>query len=267
MHTHTLHPQPSWGQDISGTPQQHGVSLLTPSCYPSLPFFNLWCTRRHSLCKYAVIWGKLCIGNLPEISIQVKVVMDVNSVEQCHRQQAVMWETNTNVQRVMVSVYNRTWSVSLLLYSCSALYHLRYGSGYPNTYVTVRLKPLNLCHNCSHRQGHHVQKSMKVISSKRKLNNLTLLNLINTLTGLNYQRCYYQVSLSNKTDEIITLRSIKVGVAAITKACQIVCEKCYMKDYEVFHHLHTNRYGRGIVLFCQEGLYPSHLSVEIPEGK
>lgn len=51
-------------------------------------------------------------------------------------------------------------------------------------------------------------------------------------------------SFSNKTDELITaVRSVKVGVVAITEARQIVPVKCYTENYEQFHHLSTNRRG------------------------
>lgn len=74
-------------------------------------------------------------------------------------------------------------------------------------------------------------------------------------------------SLSNKIEELmVTVRSTGAGVVVITEAWQIAPEICNIDDYELFHHLRTNRRGGGVALYCRSDLTPSHLQVDTPEG-
>ena len=53
-------------------------------------------------------------------------------------------------------------------------------------------------------------------------------------------------SLSNKMDElIVSVSSTCADIVAITEAWQIVPEVCTMQDFQLFHHLRTERRGGG----------------------
>ena len=74
-------------------------------------------------------------------------------------------------------------------------------------------------------------------------------------------------SLRNKMDEVIeTVRSTCADLVAITEVWQMVPVVCTIENFELFHHLRTNRRGRGAALFCRSSLSPSHLRDNIPEG-
>ena len=74
-------------------------------------------------------------------------------------------------------------------------------------------------------------------------------------------------SLAKKVDEVIvTVRSTCADVLAITEAWEIVPDMYNIENFELFHHLRTNRRGVGMALFCRSDLSPSHLRVNIPEG-
>ena len=74
-------------------------------------------------------------------------------------------------------------------------------------------------------------------------------------------------SLTNKMDElIVTVSSTGADIVAVTEAWQIVPEVCMMEEYELFHHLRSERRGGGVALFCRSTLSPSHLPVNVPAG-
>lgn len=78
--------------------------------------------------------------------------------------------------------------------------------------------------------------------------------------GLDYQRCYYQMSplslsLSRLDELVTTVRSVKAVVVAITEALQIIPEVSYIIDYKLCHHVPTT----GGVMFSHKELSPSHL--------
>ena len=72
-------------------------------------------------------------------------------------------------------------------------------------------------------------------------------------------------SLANKMDELIaSVRTHCPDIVAITETWQIVPEVCNIQDYQLFHHLRTERRGGGVALYCRSDLPPSHLNIVPP---
>ena len=149
----------------------------------------------------------------------------------------------------------------------------RRGSGYPPPSVIQCLKSLNLFRNRGSRGGKSVVRPIRAVTSnirrvrqveKREYKYVEVPRVWYSLPSLLLSNV---TSLSNKMDElIVSVRSTCADIVAITEAWQIVPEVCMMQDYQLFHHLRTERRGGGVALFCRSSLSPSHLHVTIPNG-
>ncbi|MPC51008.1 hypothetical protein E2C01_044845 [Portunus trituberculatus] len=66
---------------------------------------------------------------------------------------------------------------------------------------------------------------------------------------------------------IVTVRSTRADIVAITEAWQIVPEVCMVQDFQLFHHLRSERRGGGVAVYCRSTLSPSHLPVAVPRSR
>ncbi|MPC89889.1 hypothetical protein E2C01_084852 [Portunus trituberculatus] len=60
------------------------------------------------------------------------------------------------------------------------------------------------------------------------------------------------------------MRSTCADIGAITEAWQIIPEVCMVQDFQLFHHLRSERRGGGVAVYCRSILSLSHLSVDVP---
>ncbi len=72
-------------------------------------------------------------------------------------------------------------------------------------------------------------------------------------------------SLNNKLDEVTTtIKSVNPDIVTITEAWQVTPEVCEVENYQLFHHLRTDRRGGGLVLLAKNNLSPTYLNVQVP---
>lgn len=166
---------------MSGTPQQPGVSMLTPPFYPLHPPGGPGDTPHAN--------KMLFVANL-KTNRRLEAVTEVNSAQ-------LVRAADTHVRRVSVSVYNHTSPVSSLAYSCSDLYRLRRGNGYPSTSFIMRLKYINLFHVFTRKEDHDVSR-LKSFLPQEDCTDLLPSSFINSFKflfcGFNPQRGKYQMS-------------------------------------------------------------------------
>ena len=160
-------------------------------------------------------------------------------------------------------------------YTISTLYSLKQGCGYPPPDVIVRLKSFGLFKNRGKKRGSHVHRSIPVISSN-KCESKVKSAQCKPYKHFEVSRVWYDLpclfmsnvtSLCNKFDELVTtVKTVRADIVAITEAWQVTPETCTMENYDMFHHLRTDRRGGGVVIFCRRDLTPSRLHVDVPEG-
>ncbi|MPC74709.1 hypothetical protein E2C01_069083 [Portunus trituberculatus] len=159
-------------------------------------------------------------------------------------------------------------------YECDYLLRHRRGAGYPPSNTIQYLKTLKLFQNQGSRGGRSVVRPIKVTVTDRS--GQTWQAEARKHTRVETPRQWFNLpslllsnvtSLTNKMDElIVTVRSTRADIVAITEAWQIVPEVCMMQDVQLFHHLRSERRDGGVAVYYRSTLSPSHLPVAVPAG-
>ena len=168
---------------------------------------------------------------------------------------------------------NTTMCAPVRYYKRDYLLRCRRVSGYPPPSVIQCLKKLKLFRNRGSRGGKSVVRPIRTVTPIcRKVRQVEM----REYKHVEVPRVWYSLpslllsnvtSLSNKMDELmVSVSSTCADIVAITEAWQIVPEVCTMQDFQLFHHLRTERRGGGVALFCRSSLSPSHLPVNVPPG-
>ncbi|MPC79925.1 hypothetical protein E2C01_074482 [Portunus trituberculatus] len=149
----------------------------------------------------------------------------------------------------------------------------RRGAGYPPPNAIQGLKTLKLFRNWGSRGCRSVVRPIKVIVTNRNRQNRqvearkhTRVEILRQWFNLPSLLLSNVTSLTNKMDElIVTVRSTRADIVAITEAWQIVPEMCMMQDFQLFH-LRSERRGGGVAVYCRSTLSPSHFPLAVPPG-